>query len=339
MSLHVDILVGLSYGDEGKGCITDALLKKEGYTHCIKSNGGHNSGHSIIYKGRKVVTHAVPSGVLQGIKSIIGPGCVVNINLLKKEIDQLQSFGIDVCSNLYIDERVHIIQDSHIAEEEVEDSIGTTRKGNGPCYRDKYMRKNFRAQDFISELDNIGVRQIDIYEEFFSGQDVLALFEGGQGFHLDIDWGDYPFVTSSHCTAAGAMLNGVPHQAVRKVIGIAKVYDTYVGSKKFEPSTDPTLDVIRKVGKEYGSTTGRPRQCNYLNLDALVKAIRVNGATDIFMNKVDILDWVGVWKFYFHGELISFSEKAAFLEAITEKLLQLCPSIDNITFSSTSEGI
>jgi adenylosuccinate synthase len=338
MSLVVDILVGLSYGDEGKGCITDALLKSGEYTHCIKSNGGHNSGHSIVYNGRRVVTHAVPSGVLQGVKSIIGPGCVLNFNLLKKEIQELQDSGIDVHSYLHVDHRVHVLEQEHILEEMNETNVGTTRKGNGPCYRDKYVRKNLRVEDYGDEIQKLGIGLIDTYQEFFSGSPVTALFEGGQGFHLDIDWGEYPYVTSSHCTAAGAMLNGVPHQSVRKVIGIAKVYDTYVGAKKFEPD-DPTLDIIRKVGKEYGSTTGRPRQCNYLNLDKLVKAIRVNGATDIYINKVDILEWVGVWKAYIGGRLVSFENKNEFIGVITDHLLTACPSIDNITFSGTAEGI
>jgi adenylosuccinate synthase len=129
---------------------------------------------------------------------------------------------------------------------------------------------------------------IDIYDELYSQQDVKILFEGAQGFGLDVDHGDYPYVTSSHCTTAAALLNGVPPQAVRKVWGVAKIYETYVGAKSFQPP-NPVFDTIQEVGEEYGATTGRKRQCNWMNWDNLVKAINMNGVTDIVLNKMDVL--------------------------------------------------
>ena len=134
-----------------------------------------------------------------------------------------------------------------------------------------------------------------IFSEFHENEETVVLCEGAQGFGLDIDWGDYPFVTSSHCTAAGALLNGIPPQAVRKVYGIAKAYDTYVGAKEFHGS-GREYDLMQSVGKEFGATTGRPRQCNWLDMKSLGKAIKVNGVTDVIINKVDVLREMGLWR-------------------------------------------
>lgn len=334
MAFIADILVGLSYGDEGKGCVTNALLKSGGYTHCVKSNGGHNSGHTIVHEDKKIVTHAVPSGVVQGIKSIVGPGCVINFGLLNKEIEELESAGINVRDFLYIDKRANIIENEHLEEDSKDSKIGTTRRGNGPAYRDKYDRKNRRFGDV-----SVPINSIDVYEEFFENDnDVVALFEGGQGFYLDVDWGDYPYVTSSHCTSAGAMLNGIPPQSVRNVYGIAKAYDTYVGAKSFEPN-DPHMQRIREVGNEYGSTTGRPRQVNYLNVDDLVRAIRVNGVTCLIVNKVDVLEEVGVWRVYVNGELRDLEDKRSFAEFLSRHIVKNCETVSSIKFSTTPDGI
>jgi len=141
---------------------------------------------------------------------------------------------------------------------------------------------------------------IDLYDVFY-GKDKkkkVILGEGAQGFGLDIDWGDYPFVTSSHCTVAGALLNGLPPQSVRKVWGVAKMYETYVGTKKFEPK-NPVFEKLRQLGEEYGATTGRPRQCNWMNFDLIEKAVRINGVTHIVFNKMDILRAVGHWTCFF----------------------------------------
>jgi adenylosuccinate synthase len=345
MSFTADILVGLSQGDEGKGCVTNALLKSGGYTHCVKSNGGHNSGHTIIHNGKKVVTHAVPSGVVQGVKSIVGPGCVLHPGLLEKEVLELESVGIHVRKNLFIDNRVHIITDEHLKEDGSDTKIGTTRKGNGPAYRDKYSRTGSRYGEVMERhaipapLSRLGLKCIDVYDEFFNGvSDAHALFEGGQGFYLDVDWGDYPYVTSSHCTTAGAMLNGVPHQSIRKVYGISKAYDTYVGAKQFEPP-ESVFEKIREAGNEWGATTGRPRQVNWLNIDNLIKAIRVNGVTHLITNKVDILREIGEWRVISGDEVVNLGSEEEYRGFLTKKVLRTCETVQSIVFSSTPDGI
>ena len=334
MSFVADVLVGLSYGDEGKGCVTNALLRSGEYTHCIKSNGGHNSGHTIMHAGKKIVTHAVPSGVVQGVKSIIGPGCVINLELLEREIEEIEGQGIPVRDLLFIDHRVNIITSDHLNEDSGDTRIGTTRRGNGPAYRDKYDRKNVRFSDVQSNLNSI-----DIYEELFVSQPFArVLFEGGQGFYLDVDWGDYPYVTSSHCTVAGAMLNGIPHQSIRKVFGISKAYDTYVGAKKFEPVGE-VFNKIREAGNEYGSTTGRPRQVNFLDVSGLIKSIRVNGVTDLIVNKVDVLEKVGCWKALYNGKVVDLESRESFTRLVKKAVLDNCESIKGIMFSFTPDGI
>ena len=186
----------------------------------------------------------------------------------------------------------HIITDQHMKEETAEEEIGTTRRGNGPAYRDKYARRGLRAEMIPGLADYV----VDLYEEFHHYSAARILCEGAQGFGLDIDWGDYPYVTSSHCTTAGALLNGIPVTAVRKVWGVAKAYETYVGSKKFHGDGE-IFDRLQKVGQEYGSTTGRPRQCNWTNLSLLNRAIHINGVTDLVINKVDVLRELDAWSF------------------------------------------
>tara|TARA_R100000808_G_scaffold6295_1_gene18862 strand:+ start:799 stop:1815 length:1017 start_codon:yes stop_codon:yes gene_type:complete len=291
-SLTVDIVVGLQAGDEGKGKITHNLLREREYTHCVRYNGGGNAGHTIYHKGKKFVTHAVPAGVFFGVKSIIGPGCVLNINNFFKEIQLLNENGVDTNGLIYISNNVHIIQEQHLTEDSRDKKIGTTKTGNGPAYRDKYARKGQRAQD----VEVLKPYLIDFFHEMhYNEKPVVALFEGAQGYQLDVDHGDYPYVTSSHCTSAGALLNGLPPQSVRDVWGVAKIYETYVGSKPFQPNEE-VFRKIQKVGNEFGATTGRPRQCNWLNYDMLNKSIRTNGATHVVFNKIDILREIGIWK-------------------------------------------
>jgi adenylosuccinate synthase len=264
-----DVVVGLSYGDEGKGKVTHSLLKNGNYTHCIRYNGGCNAGHTIYHNNEKFVTHHIPAGVFFGIKSIIGSGCVVNLEQFNNEIEMLNSAGIKTKGMIFIAKNAHIITNKHLEEDRKDTKIGTTKRGNGPAYRDKYNRAGLLAKDHPELPENY---LIDLYEELHNNhKEAIILFEGAQGFGLDIDWGDYPFVTSSHCTTAGALLNGLPPQSIRDVFGVAKAYDTYVGAKNFHGTSD-VFNKIQKVGAEFGATTGRPRQCNWLNLDNLKKA-------------------------------------------------------------------
>tara|TARA_R110002020_G_scaffold268819_3_gene484086 strand:+ start:28421 stop:29425 length:1005 start_codon:yes stop_codon:yes gene_type:complete len=288
-----DVIVDLQYGDCGKGKVSHHLLKNEKYTHCIRYNGGCNAGHTIIHKGRLFVTHHIPAGVFFGVKSIIGPGCVVNQKQFFDEVSELEVAGIPASKLVYIANNAHIITERHLEEDNRDFRIGTTKRGNGPAYRDKYSRSGTRAEN-IAELQDF---TIDMYEELHNSDiEPIILFEGAQGFGLDIDWGDYPYVTSSHCTIGSAILNGVPPRAIRKVYGVAKGYETYVGAKTFEPKQDKEIFTkIRKIGNEFGATTGRPRQCNWLDIALLRKAININGITHLIVNKMDVLKEVSVW--------------------------------------------
>jgi adenylosuccinate synthase len=314
-----DVIVDLQQGDCGKGIVSNELIKNENYTHVLRYNGSNNAGHSIYINGKKFVTHSIPAGIFHGIKSIIGPGCVLNVDHFFKELKNL----IDFDSNLVkVANNTHIITKDHLLEDEQDNKIGTTKKGNGPAYRDKYDRKGIRAKD-IEELQPY---LVDIYDEFYNDLNCRILFEGAQGFYLDVDWGDYPYVTSSHCTVGSAVMNGVPPNKIRKVYGVAKIYETYVGAKKFEPN-DPIFSKIRELGNEFGSTTGRPRQCNWLNLDNLIKAIRLNGVTDLVIRKLDVVRDVKTFKLiHYNKEMNFYSEdnmKEYILENVQEEIEQI----------------
>ena len=287
-TIVADVVVDVQYGDCGKGKVTHHLARTGKYTHVVRYNGGHNAGHTIYHEGKKYVTHAIPCGVFFGIKSVIGPGCVINPERLLSEISELREAGIDIDNLLMIASNAHVVTDWHLAEDGKDEAIGTTKRGNGPAYRDKYGRKGVRAEGIPLLKDYI----VDVYDEFHRNQkhDVVEiLFEGAQGFGLDVDWGDYPYVTSSHCTSASAFLNGVPPSCLRNVYGVAKIYETYVGAKDFEmPETD-IANEIRRVGEEYGATTGRPRQINWFDIDAVSKAVDINGVDKLVINKIDVL--------------------------------------------------
>lgn len=310
-----DVILDLQQGDSGKGKISNSLVQTGDYTHSVRFNGSNNAGHTIYKDGKKIVTHSIPAGVLHGVKSIIGPGCVVNVNHFFDELDDLEDCGIDLNGLVYISKNTHIITSSHLEEDGRDTKIGTTKRGNGPAYRDKYDRKGIRA----SEVHELQPYLIDVYEEFHGKQGCSVLFEGAQGFYLDVDWGDYPYVTSSHCTVGSAVMNGVPPQKIRKVYGAAKIYETYVGTKKFEPD-DLVFEKIRELGNEYGATTGRQRQCNWLDIDNLVKAAKINGVTDLVVSKMDILRSVGVWCLYYRGKKLTFSSEMGIKEFIANQI-------------------
>jgi adenylosuccinate synthase len=329
-----DVIVDLQAGDTGKGKVAHALAKKPNrYTHIIRYNGGGNAGHTVYHNQKKFVTHFIPIGVFYGIKSIIGPGCVVNFDKLVKEINELESNSVKVYGNLFIDKRVHIITDKHIEEDSKDIKIGTTKTGNGPCYRDKYGRNGIRAED----VNFIKPMVIDIYDELYNNDEVKnakILFEGAQGFELDIDWGDYPYVTSSHCTVGSAIMNGVPPQKIRSVYGIAKAYRTYVGAKNFE-GDNPLFERIREIGQEFGATTGRKRQVDWLNVNDIIKACNINGVSDLIFNKLDVLETAGCLCYYYNGELLEVKDVKQFKLDIEDKIFQSCPTVTNITFSQS----
>ena len=334
MIKYAHVIVDLQAGDTGKGKVAHALAKiPNEYTHVVRYNGGGNAGHTVYHNGEKIVTHFVPIGVLYGIKSIIGLGCVLNPIKLIEECKQLEQLGFNVKDYLFVDKRVHLIRQEHLDEDSKDSKIGTTKTGNGPAYRDKYGREGLRAGDILNE--NI----IDIYDEFYNSNDeVKILFEGAQGFELDIDWGDYPYVTSSHCTVGSAVLNGVPPQKITKIYGVAKAYRTYVGNKSFETPCQ-AFDRIRELGGEYGATTGRARQINWLNITDLIKAININGVTDLIINKLDVLETVNEFKLINSDNIMSFKNSENFVKYITDVVKHNCKSVENITFSKTPYDI
>jgi adenylosuccinate synthase len=330
---YADVIVDLQAGDTGKGKVAHSLCKSGNYTHVVRYNGGGNAGHTIFHNGNKYVTHFIPCGVLYGIKSIIGPGCVVDPEKLEKEVEELEAAGFKVRDNLFIDKRAHIILPSYIEEDSQDTMIGTTKTGNGPTYRNKYNRSGVRAGDYLP-ADVI----IDVYEEFHTSKMVRILFEGAQGFELDIDWGDYPYVTSSHCTVGSAILNGVPPQRIRNIYGVAKAYRTYVGKKDFEGKSS-YFRQIREEGQEFGATTGRPRQINWIDINDLNKAINLNGVTHLIINKIDVLDKVGVFKSIVNGEEKTYESMDDMETSIEDEINLGTLTVKSITFSKTPLSI
>ncbi len=332
--MRADIIVDLQYGDCAKGKVAHHLCKKGEYTHVLRYNGGCNAGHTIYHEGNKFVTHHVPAGIFFGIPSIIGLGCVIDPEKFFVEIEELKKGGIDTVGKIFIAENAHVILPHHKGEDDPEEIIGTTKSGNGPAYRDKYARIGKRAKD----VEALAPFLVDLYQMLHSSKDAYILCEGAQGFGLDIDWGDYPYVTSSHCTSASALLNGIPWQSVRKVWGVAKIYETYVGHKNFEPN-DPVFAKIRECGEEFGSTTGRPRQCNWLNMDMLYKAIAINGVTHVVLSKMDVLREIGRWELYDGGEAKRFSSEDAMKKHIGWRLRAHSIAPKNLFFSEHKDSI
>ena len=302
--MQVDVIIGLSAGDEGKGKITHHLCKSGKYNLVLRGSGGPNAGHTIYHEGKKYVTHLVPAGIFFGIPSLIGPGCVLDLTKLFAECNMLHDAGFEVKSLLRIDHRAHIITSAH-REQDAKDcevnGIGTTKCGIGPAYRDKYERTGITfgklIDDYYAEqaddtfdgslVPHFAGMRVDTFDELHRAEhDIVALYEGAQGHELDIDWGDYPYVTSSHTTLAGALLNGIPHNVVDKVYGVIKAYETYVGAKKFHNHCGLTT-AIQEIGDEYGATTGRRRQVDFLHIPRVIKACIINGVTDLIVNKCD----------------------------------------------------
>lgn len=319
---YVDICVGLAWGDEGKGKIVSQLASSGEYDYVCRWSGGNNAGHTIYVDGIKYSTHLIPSGVFYGIKSIIGPGCVVNIRSFFDELRYLNDNGFDT-SLIKISPKAHIITDDHIIEDKKKyaNSIGTTAKGIGPCYRDKYARVGSRVSDYEQVLEGY------IWDERLEGK---ILCEGAQGTWLDIDYGNYPYVTSSHCLPFSACNLGFAPQKIRKIIGALKIYDTRVGLDPEFPEEldyDAELARIGDIGKEYGTTTGRARRVNYLNMDKLLKALELTGTTEIIISKIDVLEseLVKVFKFYYKNVL----RQVESIEEMKEEINMIIKSENN----------
>lgn len=298
----VDVVVDVSRGDCGKGKVVNYLLGKtnNNYSYVCRFNGGGNAGHQIYFQGNKLTTHHLPAGILHNITSIIGAGCVIHPETLFQEIKEFEDKGFNVRDNLLISYNAHIITDKHIQEdnanEDTKNGVGSTRRGIAPAYRDKYARVGKRAKD-IPELQKYLCDPIDIwYGSCVRDIRKRVLVEGAQGFYLCPDWGDYPFCTSSPPTATYALHSlGLSPHFLERVYSVCKTYETYVGSKNFQPE-GKVFEDLQRVGKEFGATTGRKRQTNWLNITELQRALLVNGATDLILNKLDVLRELDVWK-------------------------------------------
>ena len=316
----VDVVIGMQYGDEGKGKIANQMAASGEYDYVVRFNGGGNAGHTIYLNGEKIVTHLVPCGVLHGIPSVIGNGCVINTQKLFEELEYLEGLGFDT-SILKIAENAHIITPEHIEEDSKDTKIGTTRTGNGPCYRDKVGRTGLRAKD-VPELQPY---LVDMHSLIHSAPNKF-LAEGAQGYWLDIDFGDYPYVTSSN-TGVGAVLNnGFNYKQVRDVVGVIKCYSTYVGAKDYQQVHDDRFEKLREIGQEYGATTGRPRQIDWLNLDEVNQACQMNGVTKLIVNKMDVLAQVeNAWDWYKDGKLHFVDDEASFINNIRKEIGNVLP--------------
>ena len=334
--MKVDVLLGLQWGDEGKGKIVDVITPK--YDIIARFQGGPNAGHTLEFEGIKHVLHTIPSGIFrEGVINLIGNGVVIDPVVFKKEMEKLEPFGFDIRARLVISKKAHLILPTHrlldAASEAAKgkNKIGSTLKGIGPTYMDKTGRNGLRVGDIftpnfkekydalvekhlgilkhhegftydLAELEGpwmegietlLGLVAVDsehyLNEALKNGKRVLA--EGAQGTMLDIDFGTYPYVTSSNTVTAGTCTGlGIAPQKIGKVIGIFKAYCTRVGSGPFPTELlDEVGDSIRKEGHEFGSTTGRPRRCGWVDLPQLKYAIMINGVTELSMMKADVL--------------------------------------------------
>lgn len=328
----VDVVLGAFYGDEGKGKIIDYLSKESKYA--VRFSGGNNAGHTIEVDGKKFAFHLIPSGILnKNVKAILGNGVVIDPKVLIDEINNLKDNGYKV-DNLYISDKAHLILPYHIEldglleERRKENKIGTTKRGIGPAYCDKYERCGIRMEDFISKdfksklkenienkniiLKAYGSKELDfekVYKDYSEYAKVLKkyicdtttmlhkavknnekiLCEGAQATLLDIDFGSYPFVTSSNPTIGGVSTGtGIGARYINEVYGVIKAYSSRVGEGPYVTELkDEVGDKIRELGHEYGTTTNRPRRCGWLDIVALNYAIMLNGLTGIAMNHLD----------------------------------------------------
>jgi adenylosuccinate synthase len=290
MIKHVDVIVGLAWGDEGKGKISSAMAKD--YDMVCRWNGGPNAGHTVYLDGKKYKTHLIPSGVFHGKKSIIGPNCVINVSKFKDEIDYLKENGFDT-SLIKIHPNTHVITEDHIKFDcnFLKPKLGTTGQGIAPCYAAKANRSGIQVRNLpYAPLKDF------IWDGKLEGK---ILCEGAQSIWLDINYGDYPFVTSSETFPHNACSLGFSPKKIRDIIGVAKIYDTKSGVDPLFPEclwNDAKLNQLIDLGQEYGSTTGRKRIVNWLNFGRLNNAINLSGATKVIINKCDVFEKVGIFR-------------------------------------------
>jgi adenylosuccinate synthase len=318
---YVDVVLGCSYGDEGKGKVVHSLLSTYPYDLCVRFNGSGNAGHTIYHNNQKIVLHQVPIGILKPhVANLISSDCLIHIEKLRQELTNIQN-TIGQMGTLFISKACHIITDEAITYDKNNNLIGTTGSGIGPTYANKMLRTGKRAEDYMEQFREMGITLVDMRKFWFETPYNKILLEGAQGFELDINWTQhYPYCTSSTCTIAGAINTGIPISKIRNIYGVSKAYDTYVGNMLFQPSGNTELEKIGQYGKEYGATTGRQRQCNYLNLDNLIDALKINQCNHCIINKVDILTDLNIFKLYHQKQLIVFESCADMMNYIVQQL-------------------
>ncbi len=370
----VDVLLGLQWGDEGKGKIVDVLAPK--YDVVARFQGGPNAGHTLEFDGIKHVLHQIPSGIFrEHTKNIIGNGVVLDPIIFKGEIEKLQKFNLNVKANLFISKKATLILPTHrlldhaYEKAKGENKIGSTLKGIGPTYQDKIGRQGLRVGDILSEnfkerlkkLTDVHfkilqeheidfnwtdlqsqfydavefMKQFNLIEsEYFLNRELQAgstiLAEGAQGSLLDIDFGSYPFVTSSNTVTAGACTGlGIAPKHIGEVYGIFKAYSTRVGSGPFPTELlDDQGELMRKEGNEFGSTTGRPRRCGWIDIPSLKYSIMINGVTQLLMMKADVLSIFPVVKICTHYKLKDGSVTDTLpYELVNEKIIPVYKEI------------
>src|SRR6056300_34867 len=337
-----DIVLGCSFGDEGKGKVVYNLLKKDGYDLCVRFNGSGNAGHTVYDNGQKYVVHQLTVGILMPkVYNLISSDSLVDINRLKKEINEIRSKGIETEGRLFMSKACHIITTDCINYDKANNKIGTTGSGIGPTYSQKMLRVGKRVEDYAEEIAALGIKIVDMrkfwFSDFVNENIKKVLLEGAQGFELDINWtNNYPYCTSSTCTLGGAINTGISIHNIRNIYGISKAYDTYVGTMQFQQEEYvEDLNKIAEHGKEYGTTTERKRQCNYLNIDNLIESLKINSCTTCIINKVDILEDLNIFKLYSDGVLKEFENMDEMKAFLRNKLSFL----KEIVFSSNPVSI
>jgi len=344
---YADIVCGLAWGDEGKGKVTSHLISSGGYDYVCRWAGGSNAGHTIWVAGKEYKTHIVPAGIFHGVRSVIGPGCVLNVESFYRELQYLREAGFDT-SLVKVSPRTHIVTRDHKYKDtrQYSQKLGTTSSGIGPTYSDKANRVGIRASDVLDA-------DILWNENFESNRTTGAriLCEGAQGVWLDIDWGNYPYVTSSNTLPYAAASLGFPPQKIRNIWGCAKAYDTRSGIDPEFPdslSEDSDLEFLQQEGKEFGVTTGRKRKVNWLDINRLRRAINMTGTTHLVISKCDILEKSPVKKIRCLDQCPGWDNASEFaiLESIEEFqflvdliLTDSCPMLRDVYFSNNPVSI
>lgn len=355
----VDIVWDAVAGDASKGKVAGHLTsfkaassgilrtEKKHYDYSARYNGGQNAGHTIFKDGVKYKTHIVPAGIFHGIKSLIGPGCVVNLEGLKEELNYLDAAGFNT-DLVKISPMTHIVTAEHIEFDKANlaGKLGTTSKGIAPAYAAKYARTGQRFQDYLNanRMCYEPVVGDKLWEDYLFEDKLYGniLCEAAQGFYLDINWGNYPFTTSSETLPYAACSLGFSPKKIRNIYTVAKIYDTRSGTDINYPDTlfdNPELDLIGTVGQEIGTTTGRRRKVNYMNLDRLIFALNTAGGNKLIISKCDILEQVKIFRLFYHGERRSFVSLDTMKEFITDRVMEECPEVERIYYSYSAETV